>query len=213
MILGLSHALSAQTNVIRLSDLSDQTVAYASNHPSKMVHHGKFFNPEAVRTDHDTVKYVLIVDAADHLDIDDTTKKVTTEHEISFKPNVGIKIDQILASNDILFDYRSHRLTVESKKILDKLAGIMLQHPTALFEIGAHTDARGLYHENMELSQKRVNAAIQYLTEKGVNKDQLIGVAYGEAILKNVCDSDSHCSEEVHAGNRRIEIKILSLGN
>jgi outer membrane protein OmpA-like peptidoglycan-associated protein len=213
IILGLTPVLSAQTNMVNLIEL-DHTTAYVSKHGS--THFTKHHDVLNTKMDHDTVRYLVVVDATDHLNTDEVNKtEVVTEHtnsESHGKHTVISAIDHIFTNNSILFGYRDHKLSVESMKVLDKVAEVMVLHPHALFELGAHTDSRGVYEDNMILSQKRVDSAINYLLTKGVSKDQIISVAYGETVLKNVCDSDSHCSEEIHASNRRIEIKILSYG-
>ena len=123
-----------------------------------------------------------------------------------------IALNAIFTLHNILFDYNEYSLTKESMLILDKVARVMVKNPNAVFQLSAHTDARGSYADNMVLSQRRAESTVYYLLSKGVNKNQLIPIGYGEKFLKNKCDSDSHCSEEEHAINRRVEIKVMSLG-
>ncbi len=132
--------------------------------------------------------------------------------------NVSMELDPILALNsiftlhNILFEYNDYRLTHESMLILDRVAFVMLKNPNTVFELSAHTDARGFYNDNLVLSQKRAESTVYYLLSKGVSIKQLIPVGCGEKFLKNLCDSDSRCSEADHAVNRRVEIKVVLLG-
>jgi len=49
------------------------------------------------------------------------------------------------------------------------------------------------------------------LIGKGVKKEQLVAKGYGETQLKNKCKNGVTCSEEEHAVNRRVEIKVLDV--
>lgn len=131
--------------------------------------------------------------------------------------NVSMELDPVLALNsiftlhNILFDYNQYSLTTESMRILDRVALVMIKNPNTAFELSAHTDARGVYSDNMVLSQRRAESTVYYLLSKGVSVEQLIAKGYGEKFLKNECDSDSKCSEADHAINRRVEIKVIAL--
>jgi outer membrane protein OmpA-like peptidoglycan-associated protein len=132
--------------------------------------------------------------------------------------SVAMELDPVLALNsiftlhNILFEYNDYRLTRESMLILDRVAYVMLKNPKTVFELSAHTDARGLYNDNLALSQKRAESTVYYLLSKGVEHQQLIPVGCGEKFLKNNCDSDSYCAETDHAVNRRVEVKVIAFG-
>lgn len=130
-----------------------------------------------------------------------------------FEPNSYVKtaLHAILAENSILFDYRKYVLTADASHLLDKVAILMIENPTAIFEIHGFADARGDYSDNLSLSEKRAETTRSYLLSKGVHKEQLVHFGFGEQHLINVCDSDSHCEESVHATNRRVEIKLVSV--
>ena len=46
---------------------------------------------------------------------------------------------------------------------------------------------------------------------KGINKNRLKAVGYGETRLLNNCKNDAPCTEEEHAKNRRTEFKIVEV--
>jgi outer membrane protein OmpA-like peptidoglycan-associated protein len=166
--------------------------------------------------DHDTVRYFAMVDATNFVAQKNKEEIVSKPDTSIVAPSTleldpGTALNAVFKEHSILFAYRDSRLTETSMKVLDKVAFIMLKNPDAVFELGAHTDARGIYSDNMALSKARMNNAAKYLMGKGVPQNQIVAVAYGETALKNVCDSDSHCSEEVHAGNRRLEINVIGI--
>jgi outer membrane protein OmpA-like peptidoglycan-associated protein len=62
----------------------------------------------------------------------------------------------------------------------------------------------GNAESNFVLSEKRANSVLNYLAEKGIAKNRMTALAFGEEQLKA-----NEISEESRAKNRRVEIKIL----
>ena len=108
--------------------------------------------------------------------------------------------------------YSLHSVTVKcsvlnenSKKILDTtLLIICLDNPIVKIEIAAHTDDVGSEEYNMKLSQKRAESVTNYLVSKGIQKERLISVGYGESKPLT-----SNATPEGRDSNRRTEFKIL----
>jgi len=92
---------------------------------------------------------------------------------------------------------------------LDNVVSILKQNPSLRIELSSHTDSRGNDGYNLKLSQRRADAAVDYLVKNGVSRNRLIAKGYGETRLKNNCINGADCSEEQHQENRRTEIKIL----
>lgn len=123
-----------------------------------------------------------------------------------------VEKNMVFTFNDILFEYNKADLLPESKLILDRLAKLLLESG-AKVELSAHTDCRGNDTYNLKLSQKRANNCINYLISLGVEKSKLLAIGYGENRIKNHCINGIPCSEEEHAINRRVEIKVLDVKN
>ncbi|KGO95973.1 OmpA family protein, partial [Flavobacterium enshiense] len=68
------------------------------------------------------------------------------------------------------------------------------------------TDNRGTDQFNMNLSDRRAKATVQYVISKGIAKDRISGKGYGESEPKVQCDQ---CTDEEHAKNRRSEFMIV----
>jgi peptidoglycan-associated lipoprotein len=83
------------------------------------------------------------------------------------------------------------------------------ENPTLKFELGSHTDARGNDEYNLKLSQKRADAVVEYLIQKGISAERLIAQGYGETQIINRCVNGVDCSEEEHQQNRRTTFKVL----
>ena len=122
-----------------------------------------------------------------------------------------IKANESIVLNNVFFDYESFELTKDSRSELNKLFNLLTNNPSIKVEIQGHTDSKGLKSFNKKLSQKRAESVRKYLVKKGINKNRVTAVGYGEnqPIAKNT-NSDGSDNEEGRALNRRIELKILS---
>lgn len=77
--------------------------------------------------------------------------------------------------------------------------------------MGSHTDARGNDDYNLELSNNRARAAMNYLLMKGIDSTRISYKGYGETLIKNRCKNLVSCSDKEHEENRRTELKITGV--
>ncbi len=127
--------------------------------------------------------------------------------------NVTVILDKIYYGREVVlkniyYDYDKWELRDESFPTLDELYKIMKNNPGYRIKIGSHTDCRGEDDYNLELSLKRANSVVQYLLSKGINKDRLIPIGYGETRLIDKCECEN-CTEQQHQKNRRTTFEIL----
>ncbi|PKA99024.1 outer membrane protein OmpA-like peptidoglycan-associated protein [Flavobacteriaceae bacterium MAR_2009_75] len=115
----------------------------------------------------------------------------------------------IVEIGEIHFDYSLWYVRREARQRLDKLVKIMKNNPGMVIEIGTHTDIRGNSAYNKELSQKRADAAKEYLVKNGINKSNVIAKGYGESQPIVKCETVDSCSEEDHEWNRRCELVVV----
>lgn len=120
-----------------------------------------------------------------------------------------IRPADIFTAEHIYYDYNSSEINPIAAKELDKLAAILKNNRHLKVELSSHTDARGSESYNLELSQARVDAAVDYLVSTGVSREVIIGKGYGESKLLNSCADKSDCSERDHSKNRRTEFKFV----
>ena len=110
----------------------------------------------------------------------------------------------------INYEVGSAKLTPSSTQIIDdKLLSVLNEKPNSIVEIGSHTDSRGSASSNQSLSEKRAKSVVEYLISKGIEKDRLLAVGYGETQLLNECSDGTTCSQAEHAVNRRTEFKVF----
>lgn len=110
--------------------------------------------------------------------------------------------------NPIYFEYNKSNITQEGAFELDKVVQVMTDKNDMVVLVKSHTDIRGADIYNMNLSERRAAATVQYIISKGVNKDRISGKGFGETELKVSCEVEK-CTEEEHQQNRRSEFLIV----
>ena len=128
-------------------------------------------------------------------------------------PFPGESVDQRgCASGDtvvlrgVTFDFDSSRITPNARVILDQVADTLLSAEGLTVEIGGHTDSQGSSAYNQKLSQRRAEAVVDFLKERGVAAEQLMARGYGEE--EPIASNDTEEGREL---NRRVELRILSI--
>lgn len=105
----------------------------------------------------------------------------------------------------INFDSDKDVIKSESRPILDRAVEVLQKFPSVRIEISGHTDSKGDYEHNMDLSRRRAESVKKYLIEAGVvdTRIETRGAGPNEPIATND-------TSEGRAKNRRIEVKILT---
>lgn len=112
---------------------------------------------------------------------------------------------------NIYYDSGSWELRKDSIPGLDRIVIFLKDNPEIDVELGAHTDSMGDGDNNMVLSQKRAQSAVDYLVEKGISKDRITAKGYGETRIKNHCKDNVRCSIREHQVNRRTELLVTRI--
>lgn len=113
----------------------------------------------------------------------------------------------------IYFAFGSWNISTEAKAELDNLITYMEQNPDYFIEVSSHTDSRGWQDYNMVLSERRTQAAIQYMIARGLSSGRVNGFWYGETRPVNDCGNGKWCPLSEHALNRRTEFRIIKNEN
>jgi len=121
----------------------------------------------------------------------------------------SLKKGKTFRLDNIYYDFNKYNIRPDAAVILDGLVKIMQDNPTLKIELSSHTDSRGSDQYNQTLSQKRAQAAVDYLVSKGITRDRMIAKGYGESRLLNRCANGVKCSEADHQLNRRTEFTVL----
>jgi outer membrane protein OmpA-like peptidoglycan-associated protein len=117
----------------------------------------------------------------------------------------------VIVLENIYYDFNKASLRSGNARDLDALARLMLKYPTMEVELTAHTDARGAADYNLQLSQRRAEAAKEYITRQGVSASRIKTQGLGESAIRNHCKDGVDCSETEHQYNRRTEVKVTRI--
>ncbi len=121
-------------------------------------------------------------------------------------PLSKIKIGETVVLNNIFFERASYKLLPESNVELNKILTFLNQNSKIKIEIGGHTDNEGTAEYNIDLSQNRAKAVVEFLTQHKVPVGRLSFKGYGYS--KPIATNDT---KEGRARNRRTEFKIESV--
>jgi outer membrane protein OmpA-like peptidoglycan-associated protein/tetratricopeptide (TPR) repeat protein len=116
----------------------------------------------------------------------------------------NIKVGSNIALRNVFFNTGKWEVKDDSYAELARLISLMADVPALKIEISGHTDNVGAESFNELLSQRRADAVVNYLVEKGIDKKRLSAKGYGQS--KPV---DSNDTAEGRALNRRTEFEII----
>ena len=130
-----------------------------------------------------------------------------TKVDATLQPIETIVTETEIVLNPIYFEYNKSNITQEGAFELDKLVEVMKSNDKLVILAKSHTDNRGSDVYNLNLSDRRAKATVQYVISKGIAKARISGKGMGE--IEPKVDCKETCSEEQHAQNRRSEFLIV----
>jgi len=159
----------------------------------------------------------------------DAFKKFFFDSEIKYCSTVGLEFSEDFVRDlyldpflpvdveleGIFYDLDDHTLRPESMVVLDSLYNLMMKHPYIVIEIGSHTDCRASIEYNQGLSERRAKSVTDYLEYRGIPKDRMQPIGYGESQIANGCTCEDgegpgmECTELQHQQNRRTTFRII----
>ncbi len=117
-------------------------------------------------------------------------------------PSLGnIRVD-----DTVLFAPDSAEISPEFEPLLNQGLALLTIRPASTIVVEGHTDSLGGDQYNLELSQARADAVVQWWVDRGVDPERLTAVGRGEAE-----PIDSNETREGRERNRRIEVTIENL--
>ncbi len=137
-------------------------------------------------------------------------KKGVKAKEISL--GLGLfKEGDVITMDNIYYDSNKALIRKDAARELDKLAATLQKFPSMVIELGSHTDSKGEAQDNVNLSEKRAQAAVDYIAKKGIERNRMLAKGYGESVLVNGCTDGVSCTEAEHQKNRRTTVKIIKV--
>ena len=126
-------------------------------------------------------QYIMLVNARGYLNekqafsTDGLTDSYTYQQDFALSP-----ISKPVKMGNIFFKFGSWELTPDSEDGLNALVKLLNDNPNITIEMAAHTDMIGNNTANQELALKRAQSVVNYLIKKGIEKERLTPVGYGE---------------------------------
>jgi outer membrane protein OmpA-like peptidoglycan-associated protein len=112
---------------------------------------------------------------------------------------------RVTFDSGILFAFDSSELQDPARESLADLSQSLMEYPNTDLVITGHTDSSGSNSYNQALSERRADAAANYLVQRGVSRSRLRAMGRGE--------EEPRASNDDEAGrsmNRRVEIAIFA---
>lgn len=105
---------------------------------------------------------------------------------------------------NIFFETAEDILLKESFIQLNELVNILQTHSTMKIRIEGHTDKEGRAEFNLDLSKRRAQSVINYLTQNGIEENRLQSNGFGYE--KPIADNETEAGKAL---NRRVEFVII----
>jgi outer membrane protein OmpA-like peptidoglycan-associated protein len=120
-------------------------------------------------------------------------------------PLKRLEVGTVIVLRNIFFDSGKATLRPESTAELERLQKLLTETPALTLEMAGHTDDVGEAAKNQDLSQRRAQAVVAYLTQHNVAAARLSAAGYGET--QPVAPNTTKLGRQL---NRRTEFKVTA---
>ncbi len=166
----------------------------------------------------ESTSYSILAEAEGYLVVKDQVTTVGLSESTTFvkeyflqpaRPDVVIKLPEVQ------YDLGKYALRPEGQDSLEVLYQTLIDNPTIIIELAAHTDTRGSDASNDILSQNRAQSCVNYLVTRGIDPARMVAKGYGER-KPRISDAEiakmktKEEQEAAHQQNRRTEFRVLS---
>ncbi|WP_223827442.1 OmpA family protein [Hymenobacter armeniacus] len=115
-----------------------------------------------------------------------------------------VRAGRSVVLNNLFFDTNKYELKPQSRTELNRLIEFLRQYRDVQIEVSGYTDNVGTPESNLQLSQRRSQSVVDYLSGHGIPLTRLRSKGYGEGHPLAPNDTEAH-----RQLNRRIELHIL----
>ncbi|MEW5855642.1 MAG: OmpA family protein, partial [Myxococcota bacterium] len=120
------------------------------------------------------------------------------------KTLVKLETERIVILEKVFFDTNKDTIQPRSYPLLDQVAQVLKTHKELRVRVEGHTDSQGKPDANLDLSDRRAKAVMNYLVEKGVEGSRLEAKGYGQTR-----PVDTNKTSRGRENNRRVEFVVL----
>lgn len=121
-------------------------------------------------------------------------------------------LNKVYTVENIYYDLDKWFIRTDAEGPLNEVVAFLQENPVKI-ELSSHTDCRASHEYNERLSQRRAEAAVEYIVNQGIDTTRIVAKGFGETMLVNECADGVDCTEEQHQMNRRTEFKIIEIVN
>lgn len=122
-------------------------------------------------------------------------------------PRVIVQRERLDLRESIFFETGSAVIREESHDLLDEVALVVADHPEIdRLRVEGHTDSRGDDAANLRLSEDRAAAVVEALVRRGIDRQRLGSVGFGESMPLDAAESDAAWTR-----NRRVDLIVEQL--
>jgi peptidoglycan-associated lipoprotein len=166
----------------------------------------------------ENTSYSILAEKEGYLVVKDQITTVGLEESTTFAKEYFLQPatkDIVIKLPEVQYDLGKFDLRPEGKDSLETLYQTLIDNPTIIIELAAHTDSRDSDARNQILSQNRAQSCVNYLVTKGIDPARMIAKGYGESKLR-ITDAQIKAmktkeeQEAAHQQNRRTEFRVLS---
>ena len=115
-----------------------------------------------------------------------------------------VRIGETMQLSNVFYEVDSWALKKESISELDRLYRLLKENPDIIVEVAGFTDSTGTVSYNQTLSERRAQAVVKWLTEKGIEGARLKSQGYGSA-----SPIGDNITFEGRKLNRRTEVRVI----
>jgi peptidoglycan-associated lipoprotein len=160
--------------------------------------------------------YTITVSAKDYLNGKGKETTVGLKESTTFVKDFALQTTKKkeIRFPEVLYDLGKYTLRPESEDSLMFLYQTLIDNPTIVIELSAHTDSRGSDKSNQILSENRAKSCVDFLISKGIDPERLVPKGYGETRLL-VTDAEIaklktvEEKEAAHQKNRRTVFSVI----
>lgn len=134
-------------------------------------------------------------------------KEIANPHDIAVLQLMDMEElnNTVLRMSTVYFNTGDHEITEEFTDALNNLLDAVKDLDKIDLEISAHTDNVGPDNFNQILSEKRAESIVEYLVARGLERNRMIAIGYGED--KPIAPNTTKVGRQA---NRRVEFKLVA---
>ena len=181
--------------------------AFAENQKDRWIHQNTSYSIRAGKEN-----YLVVSDHVSTVDLEESTTFAKEYFLQPVVPGTGI-----IPLPQVLYEVDQFELTTAGRDSLEILFTTLTENPTIIIELRSHTDSRNTRRfkgGNMELSQKRAQACVNFLVGKGIDPRRMVPVGKGateplvpEAEIRALRTKEEQ--EAAYQKNRRTDFTVL----